>query len=251
MLTISQYKKNIYKVRERLKYFYKPYVSMIVVTNKRKYLNNIYANFLRSNYGNKELIIILNNNSLQVDDYYRKFEGIQNVTVLKKDEKITLGECLNFGVSMSKYDYVAKIDDDDYYSENYLIDLINVFEYTNAEVTGKGNHFVYFEEFNILTIHYLNVENQYTDYLRGSTFLAKKSIFNKVQFRHLSLDEDTQFIRDCKKNGIIMFAADRYNHVYMKHKDLNDHTWKIRSRDLLNQCKIVESTDNFEPYICI
>lgn len=252
MYHISKYSIYINKVRKKLEHFYKPGVSIIIATNKLKYLDNIYNNFIRNNYENKELIIILNNNKMDKKTYCNKFKDFNNVTIFQVDENVTLGACLNFGVKQAKYDYIAKMDDDDYYGVNYLLDSMNVFKYTDAEITGKVASFVYFEEFNILALSSHRMENEYTtSWLQGSTILLKKSVFDKVEFGNTNLGEDTYLYKRCNEKGIKMFVGDRYNYVCMRHKDMQDHTWKIDSKELLSKCKIISNTSDFEPYSII
>ena len=193
MLDIIQYSFGISKVRQKLMNFYKPGVSIIMSTNKNKYLNDIYNNFVRSDYKTKELIIIINNNKISKEDYENKFKDFNNVSIYQLDENITLGECLNFGINRAKYDYIAKMDDDDYYGANYLLDLMNVFEYTDADVVGKNAIFIYFEEFNILALDSNFIENKYTKSLAGATLLIKKSVFKEIKFKNINVGEDTFF----------------------------------------------------------
>ncbi|MFT8315764.1 MAG: glycosyltransferase family A protein [Clostridium sp.] len=252
MYYINEYRICINKVRNKLQYFHKPGVSIIMTTNKTKYLDNVYNNFMRINYAIKELIIVLNNNKIDKEYCNNKFKDFNNVRIFQIDENVTLGECLNFCVKQAKYDYIAKMDDDDYYGANYLLDSMNIFEYTDAQVIGKAAHFVYFEEFNILALNAPSIENKYTtSWLQGGTILLKKSVFNEVKFGNVNLGEDTYLYERCNEKGIKMFAGDRYNFVYMKHKDMQDHTWKISSKELLSECKIISNTSDFESYVVI
>lgn len=252
MSDIDKYRICINKVRNKLNNFYKAGVSIIISTNKIKYLDNIYNNFMRINYKNKELIMVLNDSNLDITIYENKFKNFNNVSIYQLNTDITLGECLNYAVSKANYDYIAKIDDDDYYYPNYLLDLMNVFEYTDAAVTGKTAHFVYFEEFNILALNGYNVENQYTkDWLQGGTLLLKKSIFNEVKFGNVNIGEDSYLYKCCVEKRIKMFASDRYNYVYMKHTNPQDHTWEITSSVLLSESKVVSNTSNFEPLVVV
>ncbi|MTK13376.1 MAG: glycosyltransferase [Clostridiaceae bacterium] len=227
-------------------------VSIIVPTNKSKYINNIFKNYTRSNYPYIELIIILNNNKLNINDYKIKSLGLENVRIFQLDESYTLGECLNFGVEQSRYNYISKMDDDDYYGANYLIDLMNVFNYTDAQVTGKMSHFVYFEATNTLSIREQNNENRYVDFLSGNTILFKKDIFEKVKFKKLNCGEDVQFSTDCITAGIKIYSADKYNYIYMKHRDLIDHTWQVSSEDLIKDyCMNLRATTDLIPLIIV
>lgn len=209
-------------------------VSIIAPTNKSKYIDNIFANYTRLNYIYKELIIILNNNKLNIKDYKMKTKDLKDVQIFQLDESCTLGECLNFGIERSKYNYISKMDDDYYYGPNYLIDLMNVFKYTDAQLTGKTSRFVYFEDNNTLGIISPNHENVYVSHnIAGGTLTFKKEIFEKIKFRSIKNNgTDTHFLRDCNDAKIKMFSADKYNYVYMKHRNLDDHTWKISSDEL-------------------
>ena len=251
MDNIKKYEDTIKNIREKLRKFDKYGVSLIIATNKAKYLDNVYNNFMRINYQKKELIIILNNNRMDKKVYKEKFKNLNNVSIYKIDENITLGQCLNFAVTRAKYEYVAKMDDDDYYGANYLLDLMNVFEYTDAQVVGKKAHFIYFEKYNILAGKFSLMENRYVDWVKGGTILFKKALFDKIQFRNVNLGEDTLFFQDCYVKKIKIFGSDKYNYVYRKHKDLQDHTWHIGTKELFNNCEIMLKTNNFEPYVDI
>ena len=69
------------QIREKCNKTSQPEVSIITPTNKAKYINNIFTNYTRFNYPNRELIIILNNNNLNIDDYKIKAQDLKNVQV--------------------------------------------------------------------------------------------------------------------------------------------------------------------------
>jgi tetratricopeptide (TPR) repeat protein len=207
-------------------------VSIIVVTNKPKYIKNIFENYSRANYRVKELIIILNNKICDIEDYKREATKHNNVRVFSLDESCMLGWCLNFAINEAIYSYISKMDDDDYYATNYINDLMNVFKYTNAEITGKRTHFIYFEDKNELGIFMPGGDNMNIIYISGATILAKKEVFKKVKFKNINVGEDVQFFADCYEEGIKVYSSDKYNYVYMKHNCLEDHTWKINSDEI-------------------
>lgn len=241
-------------IRERCSKTSQPGVSIIASTNKLKYINNVFANYSRLDYPNKELIIILNNNKFNIDDYKKQSKDFQGIRIFQLDEKYTLGECLNFGVKHSKYNYVSKMDDDDYYGANYLTDLMNVFQYTDAQLTGKTSRFIYFEANNMLSIFSPNQNNRYVlRNIAGGTLTFKKEIFKKVKFKSIKRNGvDTHFLKDCANIGIKMFAADKFNYVYMKHVNLEEHTWRISSEELMKYySKKFLVTPNFIPIVTV
>lgn len=239
------------KIREKCRGTDFPGVSIIISTNKLKYRDNMFSNFKRLQYNQKELIVILNSSRLDINDYKARFAYLPNVRIYKKDENHTLGECLNFGIEQSRYKFISKIDDDDYYGDNYLTDLINVFKYTDAEVVGKLSAFVYFENGNILTVSCPEEINKHVGWVNGGTLLIKKEVFNKVKFRERNIGEDSKFFVDCDTAGIRIYTADKFNYVIMRHKDLNDHTWRMSEDELMPKCEKLITTTRFIPIITV
>lgn len=214
--------------RERYKDAYKPGISIIVPTFKKEYISNIFLNYATSNYPLKELIIVVNNDKISLLEYEVWACKFKEVKVYRLSENYTLGECLNYGVSQAKYDYIARMDDDDYYGINYLIDLMQVFICKDGQVTGKNPIFIYFEEAKSLyTLNHSNL-------VMGATFLIKKEVFNKVKFRSLNYREDYYFLYDCINAGIRIIPSDIYNFIYMRHLRAENHTFRMSSKDMIS-----------------
>ncbi len=102
--------------------------------------------------GEKELIIILNKDDMDIEMWKERSKGNENVSIYQLPEEKTLGECLNFGIEKARYNIVAKFDDDDYYSPYYLTEAMQIFLTTDAQVVGKGKAFMYFEKEKLLTL---------------------------------------------------------------------------------------------------
>jgi cellulose synthase/poly-beta-1,6-N-acetylglucosamine synthase-like glycosyltransferase len=224
-------------------------VSVITCTNRKKYIKNIFDNFNRQDYKKKELIIILNNNRLDKNKYDSLSNQYKNIRVFKIDEKVSLGECINFAVNKAKYEIIAKFDDDDYYAPKYLSDSLKAFYYTDADVIGKYTTYVYFEKDKLLAIRNPKRENKYVYRVEGSTLIFKKKIFNKIKFADKNLGEDVQFCKDCYKNGIKIYSLDRYNHVYIRHGSICKHTWSLSDEYYKKLCKIIGKVDDYKKYI--
>ncbi|MBZ9686391.1 glycosyltransferase [Clostridium estertheticum] len=241
----------ITKFRDKLKQNPMPGVSLVACTNKPNYIDNIFINYERSNYPVKELLLIINNNKISLDECKLKAANFNYVKVYQLDEACTLGECLNYGVEQAKYDYISKMDDDDYYGSNYLEDTMNVFKYTDAKITGKLTYFVYFEDKNTLGIMCKNMEYKYVFALAGGTITAKKEVFDSVKFRNITFGEDKLFLEDCHESGFKIFSNDKYNYALMRHKNLEEHTWKIHSEDFIKYVNIVSVVPDFTSIVSV
>lgn len=224
-------------------------VSVITCTNNPTHLKNILENYERQDLTEKELIIIINNNSINIDDWISKIDGKNDISIFKLDEKISLGKCLNFGVSKSKYDYIAKFDDDDYYGPKYLSEAISGFKISKARVVGKGTTIVYFVKSNTLALRDPGLEWRFINFANGSTLVIKKCVFNRIKFRDMSAAEDVHFCKDCLKSGIRIYSTSKYNHVYMRYPSKSKHTWKISDNELLQKyCRILKHTEDYIKY---
>lgn len=223
-------------------------ICIIASTNKEKYVDNIFENYKRQKYEKKELILILNSNKLDIEKYKQKSAEYDNVRVFQIDEKKDLSDCINFGAKQSSCDLIAKFDDDDYYGPYYLTEAVYAIENSNAGVVGKSKFYAYFEDSKKIGIRRNGIENGYTGYIHGPTLVIKRKVFNRFKFKNMSHGADQRFLRDCKKNKIKIYSTTRKNFIYIRHKSLEDHTWKIKNSNFMNQFRIIRKTNNYIVY---
>ncbi|MDJ0304519.1 glycosyltransferase [Dehalobacter sp.] len=224
-------------------------ISIITCTHFPFYLDNIFANYARQTYPVKELIIILNGPGINLSDFYKRAELHPHVRIIQLPESCSAGTCLNYAVRQTHYPYIANFDHDDYYAPEYLNDFMKIAPSSEAGVFGKKTHFVFFEEQRILALLHPGRENSYVDYLIGCTLFMKKNIFEKVQFIDANI-ADEQFGADCTKNGIKIYAIDKYNFAYIRRNDLSLHTYKLDNQQLMEQyCQVVAQVSDFKPWV--
>ncbi|MBM7615471.1 glycosyltransferase family protein [Alkaliphilus hydrothermalis] len=224
-----------------------PLVSIVMGTNRQYYMDNVFSNFDMQNYKNKEMIVVLNDNRMDLKLWKNRAKKYKNVMILQLDEAEPLGACLNLAISKANGDIITKFDDDNYYAPEYLGDLLNAFKYTDADIVGKGCYYIYFEGLKTLGLKFEYKENQYTKFVAGSTITGKKHVFDKVKFvTDRQQGSDSQFLQDCSKQGFKIYSTDRFNHVVCRRASLDDHTWKINDEEHLKKCKIItENTDDY------
>jgi spore maturation protein CgeB len=225
-------------------------VSVITSTNKLGYMDSILANYNRQAYEDKELIIVLNNNQLNLEEWGEKAKSYPNVTVCQLDEKEGLGTCLNFGVDRARFEYIAKFDDDDYYAPLYLEDLMMAFDYSGADIVGKSTYYVYFEKDTALAIRFPGREHGFREFVSGPTMVMKRGVFEKIRFdSEKGRGSDTRFQRKCVRNGFRIYSADRFNFAVLRSTSKDMHTWKITDEELMEASEVIAFTDDYVPYI--
>lgn len=201
-------------------------VSIVTSTNRPEFFMNILNNYYNQSYPNKELIIVINKDSMNLNKYRKKALAYSNVSVYKVPEKKSLGQSLNYGVSKTKLPLIAKFDDDDYYSPYYLLEQVKALIRTRSDIVGKHACLVYLAASKKLIIRSPKEKNKPITFVQGGTILFRRHIRRKVRFADRSVGEDVRFMKDCRKKGYKAYATSPFNYVYIRRKNKKSHTWR-------------------------
>jgi len=220
-------------------------VSVVTCTNRPQFFKHLVANYRRQLYRGKELIIVLNRDGMNLAAYRRKVRAYPDISVYKLKETTSLGRCLNFAVRRAKYPYIAKFDDDDYYSPYYLIEQMAAIRRTGADIVGKRNHLIFFEGRNLLIQRFPGRRNRFVSLVTGGSILFRKRVFRRVRFENRSLGEDVSFLWKCRRRGFRIYSTSIYNFVGIRRENKNSHTWTAHDGYLLKGSRIVAKTANY------
>ncbi|MFI0423126.1 glycosyltransferase [Spongiactinospora sp. 9N601] len=203
-------------------------ISVVLPTNRAAQLEHAISSVAKQIHRPLQLVMVLHGLSIDpvvVADKAR-VAGITDVVVLPADPSLSLGACLNLGIAAADGDYIAKMDDDNLYGEHYLSDLVRAFDYTDAELVGKGAHYTYFEGLNTTMLRLPGLEHRYAHLVQGGTFLGRAEMFRAYPFEDVTRGEDTRMVRALKADGVKIYSADRFNFVYWRSADADMHTWQ-------------------------
>ncbi|WP_123040219.1 glycosyltransferase family 2 protein [Cohnella candidum] len=220
-------------------------VSIVTCTNRPEFFTNLLKNYKNQRYRNKELIIVLNNDSMHLDDYRDKVAQYPNVSVYQLPESVSLGRCLNHGIAHAKLPLIAKFDDDDYYSPYYLLEQVKALVRKRSDVVGKHACLVYVAAKKKLIIRSPSQKNKFLTFVQGGTILFRMRVFKKVRFANRTVGEDVKFLRSCRKKGFKVYATSPFNYVYIRRKNKKSHTWKANDRFYLAGSRHVAKTQQF------
>jgi len=237
------------KGRTRIHKLYDAGVTVVTCTHRTKYLERIFENYWRQNYPRKELIIVINHDDIDIDEFRRGAASDATIQVYKLGGNTSLGECYNFAVDKSQYSFIAKFDDDDYYAPQFLADTMLAFQETQADIIGKTCRYVYFESNAALALCGNGLESQTVPYVVGATMVFRKYIFDRVKFRSITSGEDSEFQSDCLAHGFRIYSIDRYNYVTIRHPDTEPHTFHFDDAPYLSQCQFITHTHDFPALI--
>ncbi|MFC3886629.1 glycosyltransferase family 2 protein [Bacillus songklensis] len=225
-------------------------VSIVCCSMRQNFMENVFQNYERQAWKEKELIIILNKDNMDITKWEERAKQSQGVSVYQLSEEVTLGECLNYGIEKAKYDFIAKFDDDDYYAPHYLAQSMEALEEMNADIVGKRTVYMYFENLRTLAIHRPGNENMFVEgELMGATLLFKKEISEQVRFRHKNKGEDSTFLRKCRTKGYRMYSTDKCHYACLRASTPEHHTWRKGTKSLLKNSSIVCETDDYKSLV--
>ncbi len=222
-------------------------VSIITCTIREENINNVFKNYKQQSWKDKELIIILNKDSMDINRWIKKARKYRNVQIYQLHEQATLGDCLNFGIMKSNHDIIAKFDDDDYYGPDYIKSSMDAFKNRNISIIGKNSLYIYFKN-NKALIHVTGNENSITDTVAGATLMFRKDVFQQVQFEKVNRAEDYFFIEQCKEKGLNVYSTDRFHFAAIR-QDAEKHTWKIADKELMGWGEIIAYTEDFKSLV--
>lgn len=223
-------------------------VSVVISTNRPDFMGNILANYARQEYRPCEMILILHGSTIDKRNTLNQAREYEKIRVYQVDESYTLGDCYNYGIEKSRYNYIAKFDDDDYYGAHHLTEAMRAFHYTDADIIGKHSRFIYFEKESLLMV-YEGVDYDYFVYVIGATMVFKKSIWKTVKFDSVTVGEDSNFQSAALGKGYKIFSIDKYNYVTVRRKDPLSHTFIIDDTLYMSYCKPLARTDNYLPLV--
>lgn len=209
-----------------------PLASIVVASNRPHFIDRIVKNVSGQVYPNVEIIVIAQKyNDVQLTDLETKLKNsgkaFKAIHIVQNDSDDTLGKRLNQGIALSKGDYVAKFDDDDFYFPNYLQDMLIPFKFGDYGIVGKKEIFIYLESQNKTFVRYYGQRHIQTDFLTGATLVFSKKALDKLSFGDLNRGEDSNIIEQAKKAGIKMYATDPFNFVVFRSNQIGNHTWQV------------------------
>lgn len=227
-----------------------PLVSIITCTRRPHMIDRIVKNMTRQSHPSCELILVLQDfSSYQKDELIDKLR--KNPSNLKRIEvitdncsKTTLGERFNHAATLAKGEYLAKMDDDDFYFKNYISDMLIPFSFGDYGMVGKKEIYMYLSESNQLIKRFEGMKHREVDFVAGPTFVIKKNVFDSIKFQAKNTGEDSGFIKSLIKSGAKIYSSDPFNFVQFRGKKTN-HTWQISDEEILEskQTKLIAEND--------
>lgn len=217
----------------------RPMASMITPTVRPHLLDKTVNQFLSQTYPNKELIIVFNMDRNDPAFPHNAIPDRDDITLFSIPKDFHAGTCLNFGTQKARGKYCFRVDDDDYYGDNYLLDAILHLQCVDADLFGKVFSYVHFDDGD-------DVFMRRAKRLPPCRFRARDLDYNKAGIAGCSLGgkrtllSEFRYPDDNASSADAVFSTtlrtthpetlclimDRMNMVVERKTDLSQHTWQ-------------------------
>jgi spore maturation protein CgeB len=211
----------------------RPTISVLLPTIRPQNLEGVFRTLSRQRDVDPELVLLTHGFRLSAERLAELSEefGVSSVVLLEAPREISLGECLNRCVAAASNEVLTKMDDDDHYGPHYLSDQLHALSYSGADIVGKQAHYMHLETSNAAILRFAAKEHRFADIVMGPTIMARREVFADHPFQHVTVGEDTGFLRAAHAAGRIIYSADRFNYFQVRTGD--GHTWQVEDAELL------------------
>ncbi|WP_462420193.1 hypothetical protein [Salinicoccus sp. Marseille-QA3877] len=228
-----------------------PKISVITSTNRRENLEFYLEQMNYQRYVSLEINLVTHGFELSETEKDSLKKSCKfDVNILHAERFENLGACLNKCIELCTHQVVAKIDDDDYYLENYMIDQWLALEYSQADVVGKSESYYYFEADDLIGLRKKGEHSKYSNFIMGATIMAKSDIIKELLFADIPRAVDTNFLRRVVENEGTIYIGNPYEMCVFRSANTDDHTWQVNNLAMLKSADIV-GYGNPVPYVSV
>ncbi|MDG1989135.1 MAG: glycosyltransferase [Acidimicrobiales bacterium] len=201
-----------------------PSVSVVAATNRPEMLDRMVANVALQDHPNLELVLALHGDGFPAADPVAP-DGL-TLTVLRFAADTVFGHVLSAASAAASGEWVAKMDDDDWYGAEHISDLVLAAGYSGADLVGKGSEFVYLEGAGTTIRRGLGAGETPSRTLSGGTLLVRSSVLREIDgWRGLPRGVDVALIDDVASAGGALWRTHPFG--YLLCRTTGRHTWSV------------------------
>ncbi len=232
-----------------------PIVSTIIPCyNAEKYIAETIESVIKQTYQNWELIIIDDGSTDQSSAKIKPFLSNKKITYYHQ-KNAGVSAARNHGATLAEGKYLAFLDADDIWKNNFLSTLVGILDDNANVVLTNGNSEVIDEHGALVDMQYQghgkNVVDDVVTFSQGyttfpSNILCRKSAFEKTGGFNTALSNvaDKMFFLDIQKYGLIKHV-DTLLLQYREHPSSMHNNLNLMIRDYLKFYKIVKEKKLF------
>lgn len=222
-----------------------PGVSIITWIDSPGDFNRSLRNYSRQRYRKKEIIIILRNST----EMAKQIKSSYKIKVLLSHEHASLEECLYKAVSNASFEYISFFNPGSYYGQEFIGDIINVFQYAKADAVGKHTYYIFAKDSKKLYMALPNNEYKFSNFINPHAMVINKSVLNRVKF---TFSSDGPLIGKMQvDDSLKMYASDRYNYAFVAESISQTEVYPGNQNLLNNETIEIDCFHNYETTVTV
>ncbi|WP_309649257.1 hypothetical protein [Nocardioides sp.] len=167
------------------------------------------------------------------------------LTVVARAEETPFGDVLAAAASAASGDVVLKMDDDDWYGADVVVDLLRARDYSGAEMVGMPAEMHYVAERD-LTVKRGHPSEGYARFVAGGTMMVDRGLLREVgSFRSVRKFVDAQLIAAVTAAGAAIYRT--HGLGYVLRRNASGHTWEVDLDYLLDPVRVERTWEGFRP----
>lgn len=213
----------------------------VITSTKRKWTLKDYIKRLNQQNDIKLESILLTHGFELTEVEKKELYNLANfsLSIISAKSNIVFGACLNMCIDEISFKYFTKIDDDDFYYPNYLIDSWIALEYSKADIVGKYSQFVYLEELDLTIQRFSSRQYIFSEYVAGATIFSESEFIKKYRFSEIPKAVDSDILRRVKEDNGTIYCNHPYEFCIFRDDDKESHTWQAPDTHLLRSADIL------------
>jgi hypothetical protein len=218
----------------------RPEVSMVLATNRPDHLLHAVGQAAAQTWGRSELVVVLHGDAFEpgwedrVTARAAEVAPDLPVVVRRAGSELLLGEVLDVGCEAAGGDLVTKVDDDDWYSPDHVVDLLAAREQSGAHLVGKAAEFTHLAALDLTIRRMADGAERPSRSVAGGTFLlARHDLWSLGGWPHTPRFVDQRLLDALEEAGGLLHRTHGFGYVLNRHGV--GHTWDADTDYFLRQ----------------
>lgn len=201
-----------------------PSVSLVLVSRRADLVVPMVRRLSALRYPDLQLVVGLHGQVAPRE--LAQVAGHRDLVVREYDADEVFGAVIDQAFACASGDLVGKVDDDDYVSDQHLLDLVMAHHYSRATLVGKSTTVVFLEAIDTTVRRLYGAREAFTHRVSGATFLMSPQDLAEVGgWAPVPRAVDTTLINAIRAHGGTIYQPHDVGYLYVRKADPSSHTW--------------------------
>lgn len=201
-----------------------PTVSILLATRRPHLLDGIAAMIRAQTHRRVEVVVAVHGgdpDALPTPDV-----GGFDLHVIAAPGDRSLGHALQLAADAASGELLTKMDDDDHYGPDHLLDLVLARDVSGAPVVGKSSTVVHVEALDTTVRRVIGVPETPVHRVAGGTILVGADELRSLGgWADVPRAVDSALMRSASEAGAMIYRPHDIGYLYVRHAAADGHTW--------------------------